>query len=132
MSRPLITELPACGPSRGGNHPKTLRGPVGKERPAGPRSHIRERNALNRVARQAAPVVVARGRITTRPADARGNMRTGSSATAYLSAISPLFWKSRRNASAKSPTLKQGHAALAIPRAWRCHRRVLTCADSRR
>jgi hypothetical protein len=42
MSRPLITELPACGPSRGGNHPKTLRGPVGKERPAGPRSHIRE------------------------------------------------------------------------------------------
>ena len=41
-SRPLITELPACGPSRGGNHPKTLRGPVGKERPAGPRSHIRE------------------------------------------------------------------------------------------
>ena len=40
MSRPLITELPACGPSRGGNHPKTLRGPVGKERPAGPRSHI--------------------------------------------------------------------------------------------
>jgi hypothetical protein len=46
MSRPLITELPACGPSRGGNHPKTLRGPVGKERPAGPRSHIRERNAV--------------------------------------------------------------------------------------
>jgi uncharacterized DUF497 family protein len=46
MSRPLITELPACGASRGGNHPKTLRGPVGKERPAGPRSHIRERNAL--------------------------------------------------------------------------------------
>ena len=42
MSRPLITELPACGASRGGNHPKTLRGPVGKERPAGPRSHIRE------------------------------------------------------------------------------------------
>jgi hypothetical protein len=42
MSRPLITELPACGLSRGGNHPKTLRGPVGKERPAGPRSHIRE------------------------------------------------------------------------------------------
>lgn len=40
MSRPLITELPACGPSRGGNRPKTLRGPVGKERPAGPRSHI--------------------------------------------------------------------------------------------
>jgi hypothetical protein len=39
MSRPLITELPAYGPSRGGNHPKTLRGPVGKERPAGPRSH---------------------------------------------------------------------------------------------
>jgi hypothetical protein len=39
MSRPLITELPACGPSGGGNHPKTLRGPVGKERPAGPRSH---------------------------------------------------------------------------------------------
>jgi hypothetical protein len=39
MSRPLITELPACGPSRGDNHPKTLRGPVGKERPAGPRSH---------------------------------------------------------------------------------------------
>ena len=44
MSRPLITELPACGFSRGGNHPKTLRGPVGKERPAGPRSHIRERH----------------------------------------------------------------------------------------
>jgi hypothetical protein len=42
MSRPLITEPPACGPSRGGNNPKTLRGPVGKERPAGPRSHIRE------------------------------------------------------------------------------------------
>jgi hypothetical protein len=39
MSRPLITELRAYGPSRGGNHPKTLRGPVGKERPAGPRSH---------------------------------------------------------------------------------------------
>ena len=39
MSRPLITALPAYGPSRGGNHPKTLRGPVGKERPAGPRSH---------------------------------------------------------------------------------------------
>jgi predicted RNA binding protein YcfA (HicA-like mRNA interferase family) len=38
MSRPLITELPAYGASRGGNHPKTLRGPVGKERPAGPRS----------------------------------------------------------------------------------------------
>ena len=55
MSRPLITELPAYGPSRGGNHPKTLRGPVGKERPAGPRSHIRERNAVNRVARQASP-----------------------------------------------------------------------------
>ena len=46
MSRPLITELLACGPNRSGNHPKTLRGPVGKERPAGPRSHIRERNAL--------------------------------------------------------------------------------------
>jgi predicted RNA binding protein YcfA (HicA-like mRNA interferase family) len=42
MSRPLITELPAYGPSRGGNHPKTLRGPVGKERPAGPRSHTGE------------------------------------------------------------------------------------------
>ena len=42
MSRPLIIELPAYGPSRGGNHPKTLRGPVGKERPAGPRSHIRD------------------------------------------------------------------------------------------
>jgi hypothetical protein len=39
MSRPLIIELLAYGPSRGGNHPKTLRGPVGKERPAGPRSH---------------------------------------------------------------------------------------------
>jgi hypothetical protein len=39
MSRLLITELPACGLSRGGNYPKTLRGPVGKERPAGPRSH---------------------------------------------------------------------------------------------
>ena len=42
MSRPLIIELPAYGPSRGGNHPKTLRGPVGKERPAGPRSPIQE------------------------------------------------------------------------------------------
>ena len=42
MSRPLIIELPAYGPSRGGNHPKTLRGPVGKERPAGPRSHTGE------------------------------------------------------------------------------------------
>jgi hypothetical protein len=42
MSRPLITGLPAAGPSRGGNHRKTLRGPAGKERPAGPRSHIRE------------------------------------------------------------------------------------------
>jgi hypothetical protein len=41
MSRQLIIELPAYGPSRGGNHPKTLRGPVGKERPAGPRSHTR-------------------------------------------------------------------------------------------
>ena len=48
MSPPLITALPAYGPSRGGSHPKTLRGPVGKERPAGPRSHIRERNPLNR------------------------------------------------------------------------------------
>lgn len=38
-SRLLITKLPAYGPSRGGNHPKTLRGSVGKERPAGPRSH---------------------------------------------------------------------------------------------
>jgi hypothetical protein len=43
-SRQLITELPACGPSKGGNHPKTLRGPVGKERPAGPRSHTGECN----------------------------------------------------------------------------------------
>jgi hypothetical protein len=42
MSRPLIIELPAYGPSTGGNHPKTLRGPVGKERPAGPRSHTGE------------------------------------------------------------------------------------------
>jgi hypothetical protein len=56
VSRPLITELPACGPSRGGNHPKTLRGPVGKERPAGPCSHIRERNALNRVVRRSSLV----------------------------------------------------------------------------
>jgi hypothetical protein len=39
MSRRPITERPAYGPSRGGNHRKTLRGPVGKERPAGPRSH---------------------------------------------------------------------------------------------
>ena len=30
MSRPLITGPPAYGPSRGGNHPKTLRGPVGR------------------------------------------------------------------------------------------------------
>jgi hypothetical protein len=52
MSRPLIIELPAYGPSRGGNHPKTLRGPVGKERPAGPRSHIRERNAGNTLVRR--------------------------------------------------------------------------------
>jgi hypothetical protein len=66
MSRPLITELPACGASRGGNHPKTLRGPVGKERPAGPRSHTRERNALKGVVRQATPVVVPRGRIGVR------------------------------------------------------------------
>jgi hypothetical protein len=42
MSRLLITELPAYGPSRGGNHPKTLRGPVGQEKPAGPRSHSGE------------------------------------------------------------------------------------------
>jgi hypothetical protein len=35
MSRPPITERPAYGHSRGGNHPKTLRGPVGKEKPAG-------------------------------------------------------------------------------------------------
>ena len=56
MSRPLITELPACGLSRGGNHPKTLRGPVGKERPAGPRSHIRERNSLNPVVRRSSLV----------------------------------------------------------------------------
>jgi hypothetical protein len=56
MSRPLITELPACGPSGGGNYPKTLRGPVGKERPAGPRSHIRDRNALNRVVRRSSLV----------------------------------------------------------------------------
>ena len=33
MSRPQITERPAYGPSRAGNHTKTLRGPVGKERP---------------------------------------------------------------------------------------------------
>src|SRR5271169_5156166 len=39
MSRRPITEPPAYGTSRGGNHSKTLRGPVGKERPAGPRSH---------------------------------------------------------------------------------------------
>jgi hypothetical protein len=48
MLRLLITELPAYGPSRGGNHPKTLRGPVGKEKPAGPRSHTGE-PALPRV-----------------------------------------------------------------------------------
>jgi hypothetical protein len=47
MSRLLITEPPAYGPSRGGNHPKTLRGLVGKERPAGPRSHTGERNAVS-------------------------------------------------------------------------------------
>jgi hypothetical protein len=58
MSRPLIIELPAYGPSRGGNHPKTLRGPVGKEKPAGPRSHTRECNAVVRVVRRASPVVV--------------------------------------------------------------------------
>ena len=46
MSRLLITELPACGLSRGGNYPKTLRGPVGKERPAGPRSHSGSRQTL--------------------------------------------------------------------------------------
>jgi hypothetical protein len=56
MSRPLIIELPAYGPSRGGNHPKTLRGPVGKERPAGPRSHIPERNAFNGVVRRSSSV----------------------------------------------------------------------------
>ena len=44
MSRPPITERPAYGHSRGGNHPKTLRGPVGKEKPAGPRSHTGERH----------------------------------------------------------------------------------------
>ena len=58
MSRPLITELPACGLSRGGNHPKTLRGPVGKERPAGPRSHTGQCNAVNSVVRRASPMVV--------------------------------------------------------------------------
>jgi hypothetical protein len=63
MSRLLITEPPAYGPSRGGNHPKTLRGLVGKERPAGPRSHTGERNAVIGVARRAPPVVAPRGRI---------------------------------------------------------------------
>jgi hypothetical protein len=60
MSRPLIIELPAYGPSRGGNRPKTLRGPVGKERPAGPRSHTGECNAVNSGVRRASPVVVPR------------------------------------------------------------------------
>jgi predicted RNA binding protein YcfA (HicA-like mRNA interferase family) len=55
MSPPLITELPAYGPSGGGNHPKTLLGPVGKERPAGPRSHVRECNAVNSVVRRPSP-----------------------------------------------------------------------------
>lgn len=39
MSPRPITGRPACGRNRGGSHPETLRGPVGKERPAGPRSH---------------------------------------------------------------------------------------------
>ena len=55
MSRPLITALPAYGPSLGGNHPKTLRGPVGKERPAGPRSHIRESQCRQQRASATAP-----------------------------------------------------------------------------
>ena len=40
MSPRPITGRPACGRNRGDSHPKTLRGPVGKERPAGPRSHL--------------------------------------------------------------------------------------------
>jgi hypothetical protein len=69
MSRPLITELPAYGPSRGGNHPKTLRGPVGKERPAGRAVIPGKCNAVIRVARRASLVVMRRGRISTPPAD---------------------------------------------------------------
>jgi hypothetical protein len=69
MSRPLIIELPAYGPSRGGNHPKTLRGPVGKEKPAGPRSHTRECNAA--VSGRSASVTrrCAVGRINARSAN---------------------------------------------------------------
>ena len=68
MSPRPITGRPACGRNRGGSHPETLRGPVGKERPAGPRSHLGT-HAVIGVARRAAPVVVPRGRISTQPAD---------------------------------------------------------------
>jgi len=69
MSRPRTTGLRASGPSRGGNHPKTLRGSVGKEKPARPRSHIGECNAVNSVVRRASSVIVPRDRIIARPAD---------------------------------------------------------------
>ena len=66
MSPRPITGRPACGRNRGGSHPETLRGPVGKERPAGPRSHLGT-HAVIGVARRATPVV-PRGRISTQPA----------------------------------------------------------------
>ena len=69
MSRPLITELPACGPSRGGNHPKTLRGPVGNGETGGTAQSYPRAQCAQPRGWQAAPVVVARGRITTRPAE---------------------------------------------------------------
>jgi hypothetical protein len=68
MLRPLIIEPPACGPSRGGNHPKTLRGSVGKERPAGPRSHTGEVQCGHRGGLARVTGGCAEGRITTRPA----------------------------------------------------------------
>jgi hypothetical protein len=42
MWRPLITERPPCGPSRGGNHPKTLRGPVGNGETGGTAQSYRD------------------------------------------------------------------------------------------
>jgi hypothetical protein len=69
MSRRPITEPPAYGPSRGGNHPKTLRGPVGKESRRDRAVIPGKCNAVISVARRASLVVAPRGRITTRPAD---------------------------------------------------------------
>ena len=42
MSRPLIIELPAYGPSRGTNHSKTLRGPVGNGETGGTAQSYRD------------------------------------------------------------------------------------------